>query len=108
MSKFLRSMLWLIVLGISMLGQAFAQGGATGAINGTVEDASGAVVANADVRIINQDTGTVTRVTKTDATGSFVATLLPAGELYGEYHERRVSGKRKSPALSCALRRLPG
>jgi hypothetical protein len=78
MSKLLCSALWLVVVGISMLGQAFAQGGATGAINGTVEDASGAVVANADVRIINQDTGTVARATKTDATGSFVATLLPA------------------------------
>ena len=79
MSKFLRSMLWLVVLGISTLGQVFAQGGATGAINGTVQDASGAVVANADVRITNQDTGTVTRATKTDATGSFNATLLPVG-----------------------------
>jgi carboxypeptidase family protein/TonB-dependent receptor-like protein len=79
MSKLLRSMLWLVVLGISTLGQVFAQGGATGAISGTVQDASGAVVANADVRITNQDTGTVTRVTKTDATGSFSATLLPVG-----------------------------
>src|ERR1700675_3976897 len=79
MSKFLRSRLWWLVLGVSLLGQAFAQGGATGAISGTVQDASGAVVADADVRIINQDTGTVTRVTKTDATGSFTATLLPVG-----------------------------
>src|SRR5437868_13864537 len=69
MSKFLRSPLWFVVLAISLLGQAFAQGGATGAITGTVLDQSGAVVANADIRIINQDTGTVTRITKTDATG---------------------------------------
>jgi hypothetical protein len=79
MSKLLRKALWLVVLGMSLFGQAFAQGGATGAINGTVQDASGAVVANADIRIINQDTGTVTRSTKTDATGSFTATLLPVG-----------------------------
>jgi len=57
--------------------QAFAQGGATGAISGTVLDPTGAVVANADVRMINQDTGTVTRATKTDASGTFTATLLP-------------------------------
>src|SRR5215471_2950119 len=77
MPKFLRSRLWFVVLGISLLSQAFGQGGATGAISGTVQDATGAVVANADVRIINQDTGTVARTAKTDATGSFTANLLP-------------------------------
>src|SRR5579864_6602702 len=77
MSKFFRSQCWLAIFIVCLLGQAFAQGGATGAITGTVQDQSGAVVANADVRIINQDTGTVTRITKTDATGSFTATLLP-------------------------------
>jgi hypothetical protein len=77
MSKFFRSQCWLATFVICLLGQAFAQGGATGAITGTVQDQSGAVVANADVRIINQDTGTVTRITKTDPTGSFTATLLP-------------------------------
>src|SRR5437016_2172281 len=77
MSKFFRNQCWLAILVVCLLGQAFAQGGATGAITGTVQDQSGAVVANADIRIINQDTGTVTRITKTDATGSFYATLLP-------------------------------
>src|SRR5215813_10741164 len=77
MSQILRSRLGWVVLGISMLGQAFGQGGATGAITGNVEDASGAVVANADVKITNQDTGTVTRAAKTDATGSFTVNLLP-------------------------------
>ena len=77
MPKFFRSQCWLAILVVCLLGRAFAQGGATGAITGTVQDQSGAVVANADVRIINQDTGTVTRITKTDATGSFTATLLP-------------------------------
>ena len=77
MSKFFRGQCWLALIVIGSLGQAFAQGGATGAITGTVQDQSGAVVANGDVRIINQDTGTVTRATKTDATGSFTANLLP-------------------------------
>ena len=77
MPKFFRSQCWLAIFVVCLLGQAFAQGGATGAITGTVQDQSGAVVANADIRIINQDTGTVTRITKTDATGSFYATLLP-------------------------------
>src|SRR5438105_3816603 len=77
MPKFFRNQCWLAIVVVCLLGQAFAQGGATGAITGTVQDQSGAVVANADIRIINQDTGTVTRITKTDATGSFYATLLP-------------------------------
>jgi hypothetical protein len=79
MSKFLGSHLRFVIVGFCLLGQALAQGGATGAISGTVQDASGAVIANADVRITNQDTGTVTRATKTDSTGSFTATLLPVG-----------------------------
>src|SRR6201993_1881703 len=78
MSKFMRNQLWWAVV-VLLIGQSFGQGGATGAIDGTVQDATGAVVANADVKIINQDTGTVTRATKTDATGSFTATLLPVG-----------------------------
>src|SRR5205807_493682 len=62
-----------------LLGQMYAQGGATGAITGTVQDPSGAVVAGAEVRIVNQDTGVLTRTTKTDGNGSFTATLLPVG-----------------------------
>jgi hypothetical protein len=77
MHKFSRNLFGSVFLGLSLLSQAFAQGGATGAITGTVQDPTGAVVANADVRVINQDTGTVARTTKTDGTGSFTATLLP-------------------------------
>ena len=74
------SKLFLIALAVLvLLGQMFAQGGATGAITGTVLDPSGAVVANADVHIINQDTGVVARTTKTDGSGSFVVQLLPVG-----------------------------
>ena len=65
----------LVVLGTA--GIAAAQGGATGAISGTVQDVSGAVVAGAEVQIINQDTGVVTRTLKTDANGAFSAPLLP-------------------------------
>jgi hypothetical protein len=77
MPKSLRSLLWLPLMAVALLSQGFAQGGATGAITGTVQDQTGAVVANADVRIVNQDTGTVTRTAKTDASGTFTATLLP-------------------------------
>ena len=74
------SKLFLIALAVLALsGQMFAQGGATGAITGTVQDPSGAVVANADVHVINQDTGAAARTTRTDGTGSFVVPLLPVG-----------------------------
>jgi len=62
-----------------LIANAFAQGGATGAIFGSVEDASGAVVANADIQIINQQTNATARSAKTDATGSFTVQLLPVG-----------------------------
>ncbi len=69
----------ILLLGLAILSATYviAQGGATGAITGTVVDPSGAYVANADVRIVNQDTGAVTRTVKTDANGSFTAPLLP-------------------------------
>ncbi|HEV3307997.1 MAG TPA: carboxypeptidase-like regulatory domain-containing protein [Candidatus Sulfotelmatobacter sp.] len=60
-------------------GLIFAQGGATGAINGIVQDASGAVVANAKVSVTNEATGEVVRQLTTDASGLFTATLLPVG-----------------------------
>ena len=72
----------LVLIGfvLAALGvQSFGQGGATGAISGTVQDPSGAFVAGAEVRITNPDTGVLARTTKTDASGSFTATLLPVG-----------------------------
>src|SRR5579863_4100052 len=60
-------------------GLMFAQGGATGAITGTVSDASGAVVAGAKVDIVNEATGQAERHVTTDAAGAFTGTLLPVG-----------------------------
>ena len=58
---------------------AFAQGGATGAITGTVQDASGAVISGANLKVIKEATGQVLRQVSTDSSGTFTATLLPAG-----------------------------
>ena len=58
---------------------AFAQGGATGAISGVIQDPSGAVVPNAEVQVINQQTGVLVRTLTSDANGSFTAQLLPVG-----------------------------
>ena len=58
---------------------AFAQGGATGAISGTLQDSNGAVVTGASVTIVNEGTGQTVRQLKSDASGLFNAPLLPAG-----------------------------
>jgi len=79
MPKFFYQSLWIAFLTVALLTQVFAQGGATGAITGTVVDPTGAVVPNADIRIINQDTGETTRSAKADASGEFTANLLPVG-----------------------------
>ena len=79
MARFAKSLLAIgttIYLSVVLL---WAQGGATGAITGSVVDPSGAYVANAEVRIVNQDTGVLARSLKTDANGSFTAPLLPVG-----------------------------
>src|SRR6202158_1277768 len=67
----------VFILGLLLFREAYAQGGATGAISGTVQDVTGAVVAGAQVQIINQDTGAAARTVRTDANGGFSAPLLP-------------------------------
>lgn len=57
--------------------RAHAQGGATGAITGTVQDSSGGVIAGATVQISDARTGNVARNLQTGADGAFVAQLLP-------------------------------
>ena len=56
----------------------WAQAGSTGAITGTVKDPTGAVIPNANVTVVEEQTGTATAV-KTQADGTFfVPSLLPA------------------------------
>ncbi len=69
----------LSLIAFAFTAQAIGQGGATGAITGTVQDPSGAVIANAEVRITNQDTNVLERTVTTGADGTFVAPLLPVG-----------------------------
>jgi hypothetical protein len=61
--------------------QANAQSGNSGAINGTVLDPSGAVVANATIEIHNPVSG-YDRTTTTDASGNFSFTNVP----FNPYH----------------------
>src|SRR6266849_5994328 len=55
-----------------------AQVNSTGILQGTVLDATGAVVPNADVKISNKDTG-LGRSMKTNGSGLYRFELLPAG-----------------------------
>ena len=79
MSRPMQRLFWISFTALILITQAAAQGGATGAITGVVQDASGAYVANAEVRIIDQNTKTLERTVKTNAEGAFTAPLLPVG-----------------------------
>jgi len=79
MSRKFIKLVGLSVFTLSLAAQLFAQGGATGALTGTVQDPSGAFVANAEVKVTNQDTGVLERTLHTEADGTFSATLLPVG-----------------------------
>jgi hypothetical protein len=80
MSKLQIRLISILFLATAFITQAFAQGGATGAITGTVQDNSGAIIANAEVRITNQDTKVLERTVQTGADGTFTAPLLPVGK----------------------------
>jgi hypothetical protein len=72
-------MLGVFALALCLATISWAQGGATGAISGTVQDASGFAVSGAKVDIISEATGQSVRQLATDSAGSFTANLLPVG-----------------------------
>lgn len=78
MSTFAKLLILVSLLAFST-SLALAQGGATGAITGTVQDPSGGLIASAKVKIVSEATGQVVRDLTTDSSGSFTATLLPVG-----------------------------
>lgn len=69
----------LVLVGTLTSTCAYGQGGATGAISGTVVDTSGGSVAEAEVQIIDTRTESLARKVSTNADGAFVAPLLPPG-----------------------------
>ncbi len=73
-SRSVSSFLFLSFLLPSML---LAQGGATGAISGIVQDQSSAVIPKAQIEITG--TAGTARHAESDATGNFTAPLLPVG-----------------------------
>ncbi len=67
-------------LGVLLLcGSAFLYGQATSSFSGTVTDQTGSVIPGATVTIVSQTTG-FRRVTQTDATGHYLAPLLPVSD----------------------------
>ena len=72
-------MFFVMYVALLLNGLVFAQGGATGAITGTVQDATESAIAGANVKIISDATGQPVRQVTTDTSGAFTATLLPVG-----------------------------
>ncbi|HKF40067.1 MAG TPA: TonB-dependent receptor [Candidatus Acidoferrum sp.] len=80
MRGIIRSLFFVIVfLGLLLSPTVYGQGGATGAISGTVLDVNGGSVADADVQIISAATQLLIRRVNTTADGTFTAALLPPG-----------------------------
>jgi Carboxypeptidase regulatory-like domain/TonB dependent receptor-like, beta-barrel len=83
MLKIIRILILLpLILGLLGGKPAFGQGGATGAISGTVVDVNGGEVSGADVQIINSATDGLVRRLTTGTDGSFEAPLLPPAKYY--------------------------
>ncbi len=74
--KFFITTLTLLLACFPMLGRAQEL---TATLTGTVTDASGAVIPNAQVTITRTDVNGVPRTVRTDARGNYTATNLPAG-----------------------------
>jgi hypothetical protein len=95
MMKRNRSVLVFFALALLCLSAAslFAQVNSSAALRGTVTDKSKAVIPNADVKILNKETG-LERATTTGQEGLYQFDLLPAG-----HYEIRISMKGFSTAL---------
>jgi hypothetical protein len=79
MTKWIRGFAFIFLF--LLVGQrTFAQGGATGALTGVVQDKSGGGVSGAKVAALNEATKEVLRTEVTDSSGLFTMTLLPAGK----------------------------
>ena len=68
-----------LILSIFLLSHAFSQSSLTGGLTGVITDPNGALISNVTVEIINERTGKVERSIKSEADGSYSATLLPPG-----------------------------
>lgn len=102
MERFLRLGTLVTLMLLFLNATTFSQGGATGAITGTVHDESGAVMSGAKVNVINEATGQTLRRVSTDSSGTFTAGLLPVGV----YSLKVTAPKFASSTLSGILVRI--
>jgi hypothetical protein len=98
---FVKHSLLVFVFCFCLSSRLKAQDAATGAIAGTVNDASGAAITNAEVHVISADTLS-TRVLRTDGQGKFRAPLLPPGS-YEVIAEASGFTAYKSPILQVTV-----
>src|SRR5258708_10700936 len=83
-------------------GQAMAQGGATGALTGTVLDPTGGGIPDASIRIIDTATGQAARSVTTNSLGSFTAALLPPGNYVVIVNAAGFGERRRCAGSVCA------
>jgi hypothetical protein len=76
---FMVGLLALLICSMTLSPSLFSQSASTGALSGTLRDASGAVVPNATVTLTNNGTGQV-HSTTTSADGTYKFGLLPPGD----------------------------
>jgi Carboxypeptidase regulatory-like domain len=76
-----RSLLAIVFFVVCTLAgvRTYGQGGATGALEGVVNDTTGAAIEGAEVQVIDQRTEALARKVTTNADGAFTVTLLPPG-----------------------------
>ena len=89
--------LFLIALATLLAASLAAQDSATGAIRGTVLDATGSRIPQASIVVVNTATGTRHAATS-DAEGSFTFDLLPPGD-----YSARVTAQGMSPQVTPQL-----
>ena len=89
-----RAFLFLLATFLICTACIIGQDSATGAIRGTVMDASGSRIARASVVVVNAATGT-RYVASSDQQGQFAIELLPAGD-----YSLRIESERMSPQVT--------
>jgi hypothetical protein len=89
------ALLIIACLAILALGSSLGGQSATGQINGTVTDASGANISGAPVTLTNQQTGQ-TKNTKTTEGGAFAFPLLPVGQYSISIEQKGFKAEKRS------------
>jgi Carboxypeptidase regulatory-like domain/TonB-dependent Receptor Plug Domain len=77
-SKEIRTMVCVLIICLFAFSSSLFAQNTSGSITGAVQDASGAVIPGAQVKLVNQDQGVTTQQTITNEAGLYVFSALPA------------------------------